>query len=459
MTRGELPESRGGFKAYDIRGVIPTEINEELAYRVGRAYAEMYHPEKVAVGRDIRLSSESLASAVMEGLCDGGADVCDIGLCGTEMVYFAVFHYGLSGGIMITASHNPKDNNGLKLVREEGIPISADTGLKEIEERVYAGNFTEPKRRGTVTALDVMDDYIRHILGYADIRRMKPLSIVADAGNGGAGLVFEKLKPHLPFRFTEMYMEPDGTFPHGVPNPMLPENRGPLIEKVKETGADMGIAWDGDFDRCFFVDHEGRFVEGYYMVGLLAGYFLEKYPGETVVHDPRCFWNTEEIAEKLGGRAVESKGGHAFMKETLRRVRGVYGAEMSAHHFFRDFSYCDSGMIPWLIVAEIVSATGKSLAALVREMEERYPVSGEINLPARDVAGVLRAAEEKYRSEAKAISHLDGVSMDFGSWRFNLRPSNTEPLIRFNMETRGDRALLEEKEKEVMDFIRAANEQ
>ena len=240
---------------------------------------------------------------------------------------------------------------------------------------------------------------------------------------------------------------------------MLPENRGPLIEKVKETGADMGIAWDGDFDRCFFVDHEGRFVEGYYMVGLLAGYFLEKYPGETVVHDPRCFWNTEEIAEKLGGRAVESKGGHAFMKETLRRVRGVYGAEMSAHHFFRDFSYCDSGMIPWLIVAEIVSATGKSLAALVREMEERYPVSGEINLPARDVAGVLRAAEEKYRSEAKEISHLDGVSMDFGSWRFNLRPSNTEPLIRFNMETRGDRALLEEKEKEVMDFIREANEQ
>ena len=377
MTRGELPESRGGFKAYDIRGVIPTEINEELAYRVGRAYAEMYHPEKVAVGRDIRLSSESLASAVMEGLCDGGADVCDIGLCGTEMVYFAVFHYGLSGGIMITASHNPKDNNGLKLVREEGIPISADTGLKEIEERVYAGNFTEPERRGTVTALDVMDDYIRHILGYADIRRMKPLSIVADAGNGGAGLVFEKLKPHLPFRFTEMYMEPDGTFPHGVPNPMLPENRGPLIEKVKETGADMGIAWDGDFDRCFFVDHEGRFVEGYYMVGLLAGYFLEKYPGETVVHDPRCFWNTEEIAEKLGGRAVESKGGHAFMKETLRRVRGVYGAEMSAHHFFRDFSYCDSGMIPWLIVAEIVSATGKSLAALVPGSGRKIPLRSQ----------------------------------------------------------------------------------
>lgn len=453
----ELTMSHGGFKAYDIRGVMPEEINEELAYRVGRAYAALYHPETVAVGRDIRLSSPALAAAAIRGLTDGGADVVDIGLCGTEMMYFAVFHEGLSGGIMITASHNPQDNNGMKLVREEGIPISADTGLKDIERLAFTGDFPEAPRKGTVAEKDVMDDYIAHILSYVDTARMKPLHIVADAGNGCAGLAFQKLKSHLPFSFTEMYMEPDGTFPHGVPNPMLEECRAPLVAKVKETGADMGIAWDGDFDRCFFVDHEGHFVEGYYMVGLLAGYFLRLHPGETVVHDPRCFWNTEAVAARLGGHAVESKGGHAFMKETLRRVRGIYGAEMSAHHFFRDFSYCDSGMIPWLIVAELVSESGRSLADLVRQMEDAFPCSGELNLPARDVQAVLRAVEDAYGPSAQSVSHLDGVSLDFGSWRFNLRPSNTEPLLRFNMETRGDRALLETKKNEVMRFIEEAN--
>lgn len=454
----ELAMSRSGFKAYDIRGVMPTEINEELAYRVGRAYAALYRPETVAVGRDIRLSSPALAAAAMRGLADGGADVVDIGLCGTEMMYFAVFHEKLSGGIMITASHNPQDNNGMKLVREEGIPVSADTGLKDIERLAFSGEFPEAARQGTVTEKDVMDDYIAHILSYVDVSRMKQLRLVMDAGNGCAGLAFRKLAPHLPFAFTEMYMEPDGTFPHGVPNPMLEACRAPLIEKVKETGADMGIAWDGDFDRCFFVDNEGRFVEGYYMVGLLAGYFLRLHPGETIVHDPRCFWNTQAVAAQCGGRAVESKGGHAFMKETLRRVQGIYGAEMSAHHFFRDFSYCDSGMIPWLIVAEIVSESGRSLAELVRQMEAAFPCSGEINLPARDVGAVLRAVEERYGPAAREVSHLDGVSLDFGTWRFNLRPSNTEPLIRFNMETRGDRALLETKKNEVMRFIEEANQ-
>ena len=452
-----LAMSRSGFKAYDIRGVMPDEINEELAYRVGRAYAALYHPQTVAVGRDIRLSSEALAAAAIRGLTEGGADVVDIGLCGTEMMYFAVFHGGLSGGIMITASHNPMDNNGMKLVREEGIPISADTGLKDIEALVFSGGFPAAEKKGTVVKEDVMDDYIAHILSYVDTSRMKPLRIAVDAGNGCAGLAFEKLKGYLPFQFEELYMEPDGTFPHGVPNPMLEECRAPLAAKVKETGADMGIAWDGDFDRCFFIDHEGHFVEGYYMVGLLAGYFLRLHPGETIVHDPRCFWNTEDIVARLGGKAAESKGGHAFMKETLRRVHGIYGAEMSAHHFFRDFSYCDSGMIPWLIVAQLVSETGKSLAELVRQREALFPCSGEINLPARDVAKVLRAVEDRYGPEAKAVSHLDGVSLDFGTWRFNLRPSNTEPLIRFNMETRGDRALLEEKKNEVMRFIEEAN--
>lgn len=453
----ELSMSHSGFKAYDIRGVMPAEINEELAYRVGRAYAALYHPKTAAVGRDIRLSSPALAAAAIRGLADGGADVVDIGLCGTEMMYFSVFHYGLSGGIMITASHNPQDNNGMKLVREEGIPMSADTGLRDIECLAFSGEFPEAERKGTVTEKAVMDDYIAHILSYVDVSRMKPLRIVADAGNGCAGPVFRRLAAHLPFQVTEMYMEPDGNFPHGVPNPMLEENRAPLIAKVKETGADMGIAWDGDFDRCFFVDNEGKFVEGYYMVGLLAGYFLQLHPGETIVHDPRCFWNTEAVAARLGGRCVESKGGHAFMKETLRRVHGIYGAEMSAHHFFRDFSYCDSGMIPWLIVAELVSETGTSLAGLVRQMEDAFPCSGEINLPARDVAGVLRAVEEKYGGAAKSVSHLDGVSLDFGDWRFNLRPSNTEPLIRFNMETRGSRALLAEKQAEVIRFVESVN--
>lgn len=452
-----LNMSHAGFKAYDIRGMVPEEVNEELAYRVGRAYAALYHPVSVAVGRDVRLSSRAISGAVIQGFLDGGVDVTDIGLCGTEMMYFAVFHYGMSGGVMVTASHNPQNNNGMKIVREEGIPVSADTGLKDIEALAFSGEFPESKKKGVLTHRDIMDDYISHILSYVDVSRMKPLHLVMDAGNGCAGPAFQKLKEHLPMRFTELYMEPDGTFPHGVPNPMLEECRAPLTEKVRELGADMGIAWDGDFDRCFFIDNQGKFVEGYYMVGLLAGYFLHLHPGECIVHDPRCFWNTEEVVRQYGGQAVESKGGHAFMKETLRRVKGIYGAEMSAHHFFRDFSYCDSGMIPWLIVAQIVSETGRSLAELVQQRAEAYPCSGEINLPARDVAGVLREVEEAYGPEAISVSHLDGVSMDFGNWRFNLRPSNTEPLIRFNMETRGDKHLLEEKKAEVIRFIKEVN--
>lgn len=453
-----LQMSHAGFKAYDIRGVIPTEMNEELAYRAGRAYAALYHPHMVAVGRDIRPSSECFAKAVIAGLTDGGADVLDIGLCGTEMVYFAVFHDGLSGGIMITASHNPSDHNGMKLVREEGIPISADTGLADIEQLVFSGNFPQSAAKGRVSSKNIMPDYVSHILSYVDSSRLKPLKIVVNAGNGCAGLAFRQIKPQLPFQFAEMYMEPDGTFPHGVPNPMLPENRAPLIAKVKETGADLGIAWDGDFDRCFFIDDTGRFVEGYYMVGLLAGYFLRQHPGETVVHDPRCFWNTEKIVESLGGYSQISKGGHAFMKETLRRVHGIYGAEMSAHHFFRAFSYCDSGMIPWLIVTQLISETGKSLSQLVGEMAEAFPCSGERNLLARNVPLILETVEKTYARDALDISHLDGVSMDLGRWRFNLRPSNTEPLIRFNMETRGNRQLLQEKTEEILNLIQHLNE-
>lgn len=450
----ELHMAHTGFKAYDIRGVIPDEINEELAYRVGRAYAELYHPKTMCVGYDVRKSSQAFCKAVCDGLTDGGVNVYNIGLCGTEMVYFTTFYYKLDGGIMITASHNPSNCNGLKIVREKGKPVSSDTGLKEVEKLAFSGDFGEIVHKGTVEKKDILDDYVQHLLSYVDVSRMKPLHIVVNAGNGCANVVFSRLKEHLPIHFTEMLMQPDGDFPNGVPNPMLPENRQEVIKKVLEVKADMGIAWDGDFDRCFFFDENGKFIEGYYMVGLLATYFLEKHPGETIIHDPRLYWNTQKIVAECGGKAVESKGGHAFMKETMRRVHGIYGAEMSAHHFFRDFSYCDSGMIPWLIVAQLVSETGISLADMVSHMEEEFPCSGEINLPASDTKKVLAAVRDKYAKDAVSVDTIDGIGINFENWRFNLRPSNTEPLIRFNLETRGDRKLMEEKRDEIVAFVK-----
>lgn len=450
----ELHMAHTGFKAYDIRGVIPDEINEELAYRVGRAYAELYHPKTMCVGYDVRKSSSAFCKAVCDGLTDGGVNVYNIGLCGTEMVYFTTFYYKLDGGIMITASHNPSNCNGLKIVREEGKPVSSDTGLKEVEKLAFSGDFGEIVHKGTVEKKDIFDDYVQHLLSYVDVSRMKPLHIVVNAGNGCANVVFSRLKEHLPIHFTEMLMQPDGDFPNGVPNPMLPENRQEVIKKVLEVKADMGIAWDGDFDRCFFFDENGKFIEGYYMVGLLATYFLKKHPGETIIHDPRLYWNTQKIVAECGGKAVESKGGHAFMKETMRRVHGIYGAEMSAHHFFRDFSYCDSGMIPWLIVAQLVSETGISLADMVSHMEEEFPCSGEINLPASDTKKVLAAVRDKYAKDAVSVDTIDGIGINFENWRFNLRPSNTEPLIRFNLETRGDRKLMEEKRDEIVAFVK-----
>lgn len=452
-----LEMSRSGFKAYDIRGRVPAEVNEELAYRVGRAYAQLYQPRTMSIGYDIRPSSVSICEAAIRGLTDGGADVYNIGLCGTEMMYFATFHYHMAGGFMITASHNPSDNNGIKIVREGGIPVSADTGLKEIESLAFSGAFKDISKKGTVYKKEMMDDYIHCLLSFIDIKKLKPLKIAVNAGNGCADICFRNLKNHLPFQFVEMYMDPDGMFPYGVPNPMLEECRRPLVKQVLENHADLGIAWDGDFDRCFFIDATGKFVEGYYMVALLARYFLILHPGETIIHDPRVYWCIQKVCEELGGRPVESKGGHAFMKETMRRVKGIYGAENSAHHFFREFSYCDSGMIPWLIVAQIISETGKPLHVLVEEMENEYPCSGEINLPANRVEEILTSVEEFYKNKAIEIQHIDGLGMDFGTWRFSLRASNTEPLIRFNMETRGDRALLSEKKKEVMGIVERMN--
>ena len=448
-----LQMSHKGFKAYDIRGIVPDEVNEDLAYRVGRAYAALYHPKAMCIGFDVRPSSKKISEAAARGLMDGGSDVYDIGLCGTEMMYYGTFHYGMDGGFMITASHNPSDYNGIKIVREEGIPVSADTGLKDIEMLAFSGNFPECGKKGNLFHKEILSDYIASLLSFVDVKAMKPFHIVVNAGNGCANIAFSELKKHLPFHFTEMYMDPDGSFPHGVPNPMLEECRKPLVDAVLSEKADLGIAWDGDFDRCFFIDEKGHFVEGYYMVGLLAEYFLKRHKGETIVHDPRVFWCTEKICHELGGKPVESKGGHAFMKETMRRVKGIYGAENSAHHFFRDFSYCDSGMIPWLIVAEIMSEKGKHLGELVEEMEEEFPCSGEINLTVKNSDFILEQVKEKYGKGASRVDLIDGVGIEYDNWRFNLRPSNTEPLIRFNMETKGDRKLLEDKKKEIMDFI------
>lgn len=454
MIDNHLEMTHTGFKAYDIRGVVPTEINEDLAYRVGRAYAELYHPKTMSIGYDIRPSSLSICEAAIKGLTDGGADVYNIGLCGTEMVYFTTFQYGLDGGFMITASHNPADNNGIKIVREEGIPVSADSGLKDIERLAFSGDFTENKNKGQIYTKNIMEDYIKCLLTFIDVEKLKQLKVVVDAGNGCANICFENLKKHLPFYFIELYMNPDPDFPHGVPNPMLEKCREPLVDTVLKEKADLGIAWDGDFDRCFFIDHKGNFVEGYYMVALLAKYFLQRNEGETIVHDPRVYWCIQKVCNELGGVPVESKGGHAFMKETMRRVKGIYGAENSAHHFFRNFSYCDSGMIPWLIVTQIISETERSLHELIEEMENEYPCSGEINLPVSGVDKILDEVEKKYEREAVEIQHIDGLGMSFSKWRFSLRASNTEPLIRFNMETKGDRNLLKEKQKEVIDFIK-----
>ena len=447
------PIKIAGFKAYDLRGRIPDELNEDVAYRVGRAYAEFLKPKKVVVGRDIRLSSEELCKALEQGLLDSGVDVYDIGLCGTEVVYFATFARGMDGGIMVTASHNPPDYNGMKFVREGSRPISGDTGLAEIRALAEAGRFTPPARVGERYAVDIMPDYIEHLLSYVDRAKLAPLKIVVHAGNGGAGLIVDRLEPYLPFEFIKVDHEPDGTFPNGVPNPMLVENHKGPVEALRRHGADLAISWDGDYDRCFLFDEHGGFIEGYYIVGLLASVFLAREAGGRVVHDPRLTWNTLDIVAAAGGRAVQSKSGHAFMKQVMRDVDGVYGGEMSAHHYFREFAYCDSGMIPWLVVTQLMSETGKSLSQLVGERMRLFPASGEINRRVPDVPGTIAAVLARYQPTALSVDRTDGVSVEFDRWRFNLRGSNTEPLIRLNVESRGDEALMREKTAELLALI------
>ncbi len=444
------------FKAYDIRGRVPLELNLELARHIGLAYAAEFSPKTVCVGHDMRLSSRDLALVLMAGLEDGGADVIDLGLCGTEEVYHATFSQGFDGGIMVTASHNPADWNGMKLVRGDAVPVSGDSGLYSIRDRILRGDLPLAERRGARTSQNFRPEYVRHLLSYLGDCAFPPLRIVADPGNGCAWLPLQELARHLPCELIPLRETPDGTFPHGVPNPLLPENRAATREAVLRHKADLGLAWDGDFDRCFFFDEKGAFIEGYYIVGLLAEALLAAHPGSKIIHDPRLTWNTREMVLAAGGVPLESKTGHAFMKERMRAENALYGGEMSAHHYFRDFAYCDSGMIVWLLVCLAMGRAGKPLSALVGERMQRYPVSGEINRSVADAAAVLRRVEERYAPSARAVTRIDGLSMDMGEWRFNLRSSNTEPLLRLNVESRGDSPLMEAKRDELLALIRRA---
>ncbi|MCC7434400.1 MAG: phosphomannomutase CpsG [Methanoregulaceae archaeon] len=440
------------FKAYDVRGIVPDELNSDIAYRIGRAYADETGAHKVCIGYDIRLSGPELYDALARGLNDAGVDVVHLGLIGTEMVYFATAFYGYDGGIMITASHNPPQYNGMKMVRHESRPISGDTGLLAIEELAAKGEFTRTGA-GTREDKDVYGDFVQHLLAIVPPSDLKPLRILADPGNGAAGVAMDALLPHLPVQVEKLRWEPDGHFPHGVPNPILEEARAMTVEALATGSYDFGVAWDGDYDRCFFLDETGQFIEGYYIVGLLAQAILSKDPSQTIIYDPRLMWNTLDIVERLGGRAVVCKSGHAFIKEKMRAEDAVYGGEMSAHHYFKDHWYCDSGMIPFLLIARLVSQTGRSLGDLVGAMIEAYPCSGEVNSVVEDVPSTLARVEAAY--PGVPVNRLDGITLEFPEWRFNLRGSNTEPVIRLNVETRGDRALMLAKTEELLALIRA----
>jgi len=448
-----MPITIDCFKAYDVRGQIPNQLNAETCYRIGNATAEFLGADRVVIGRDMRLSSQEFADAVAKGLSDAGVEVLDIGLCGTEMVYFATSFLKADGGIMVTASHNPADYNGLKFVREEARPISADTGLVDIRQLAEGDDRKLAPEPGAIRQRAIFDDYIRHMLTYVDKDALKPLKLVVNAGNGCAGIAIDGLEGHLPFEFIKLHHEPDGTFPNGIPNPLLPENRADTADAVKANNADMGIAWDGDFDRCFLFDENGGFIEGYYIVGLLAESILGKNAGANIVHDPRLTWNTLDIVERAGGKAVQSKSGHSFIKETMREVDGAYGGEMSAHHYFREFSYADSGMIPWLLVAELIATTGKPLSELVGERQALYPTSGEINRTVDDARATLAALHAHYAAAAVSVDDIDGYSFEFPDWRFNIRMSNTEPVVRLNVESREDQALMEARTQEVLEVM------
>lgn len=453
------------FKAYDIRGRVPDTLNAPLAHALGRSVVEVFGARRVVVGRDARLSGPILRDALAKGLNAAGAEVTDIGLCGTEEIYYAAANQPFDAGIMITGSHNPADENGFKLVRGGAIPVSGDSGLFALRDHVQgllaqSGAPAGDEGSSAIYEASFRADYVRWLLEYSGATQLepgagrKPLKIVADAGNGCAGLVLQDLKASLPFDFVCLHMEPDGTFPNGVPNPLLPERRAATAAAVREAGADMGVAWDGDFDRCFFYDGEGNFIEGYYCIGLLAQELLRRVPGGKIVYDTRVYWNTREVVLAAGGQPIMGKTGHAFMKERMRAEDAVYGGEMSAHHYFRDFAYCDSGMLPWLLVAGLLHRTGRSLADLVAERMAAYPCSGEINRRVQDAPSLMKLVRDRYAGGAIYEDSIDGVNLEFEDWRFNLRMSNTEPLLRLNVETRGNRMLLGDKTEEILQLLK-----
>lgn len=442
-----------GFKAYDIRGKVPSELNEDLAYKVGRAFTTMLDCKSVLIGRDVRPSSPGLAEALANGLTDGGADVIDLGLAGTEMIYFGTTHLKTDGGIMITASHNPPEYNGLKFVKKDSVPVGYSSGLDEIERIISEDDFApKAEKKGTVRTHNLMDDFLANLNNFYDNDKIDNYTVVVNAGNGCIGPVLDRLESILPVKMIKLFNEPDSTFPNGVPNPMIEESRKPTSDAVKEHGADLGVAWDGDYDRCFFFDENGNFVEGYYVVGLLAKSILKQNPGGKIVHDPRLTWNTVEIVNGAGGEPVVSQSGHAFIKQKMREVNSVYGGEMSAHHYFRDNAYSDSGVIPFLLVLQLMTEEKKKFSELVGEMIDNFPCSGEINTKIDDPLAKIEEIKGKYSDGEQDT--LDGLSVEYDNWRFNVRPSNTEPILRLNVEARGDKALMQEKTDELLKIIR-----
>ncbi|HET8872485.1 MAG TPA: phosphomannomutase/phosphoglucomutase [Gaiellaceae bacterium] len=440
------------FKAYDVRGLYPSELDEEGAYAIGRAYAEHFEPKRIAVGHDMRLSSPSMADAVTRGALDAGADVSDLGLVGTEMVYFAVGHLDLDGGVAVTASHNPKEYNGMKIVRRGALPVGGESGLLEIRDRALQP-FGEPTSVGSVEKVDIWPPYVDRVLSFVDVDAIRPLRVVIEAANGMAGVMLPPVLERLPQVDTvRYYFEPDGTFPNHEPNPLLPENREFVMERTKAEGADFGVAFDGDADRCFFIDDTGEFVPGDFVTALLAESILEKEPGAKIIYDVRASWAVPDTIKRAGGIPLMNRVGHAYIKLRMREEGAVFGGEVSGHYYFRDFYQADSGAIPFLLMLELVSRKGQKLSEILQPLRERYFITGELNTPVSDVALKLQELKERFASEGK-VSHLDGISVDAEDWHFNVRPSNTEPLLRLNLEARS-RELMEQKRDEVLDVIR-----
>lgn len=451
------------FKAYDIRGQLGEELNNDIAYRIGRAYGQFLKSENadektIVVGGDVRLTSEELKLSLANGIMDAGVHVLDIGLSGTEEIYFATFHLGVDGGVEVTASHNPMDYNGMKLVREGAKPISGDTGLRDIQTLAEENVFVDVQEKGTYKKIDILSDYTDHLMGYINPENIKPMKLVINSGNGAAGHVIDSLEErfkvlNIPLEIIKVHHEEDGNFPNGIPNPLLPECREDTANAVKAHEADMGIAFDGDFDRCFLFDENGDFVEGYYIVGLLAEAFLQKEKGAKIIHDPRLSWNTIDVVNQAGGVPVMSKTGHAFIKERMRKEDAIYGGEMSAHHYFRDFAYCDSGMIPWLLVTELLSVKDMKLSETVKERIAAYPSSGEINSKLEKPKESIQHVLDAYKSDALVFDQTDGISLEFDDWRFNLRSSNTEPVVRLNVESRNNESLMKKKTSEILEIL------